>query len=82
MELWYTDRAAAKQRHGLTASWDTSEITDSRLLFADISLLDALSVTDMSDTLYMSSVTDTCGMLEGATSFIRDLSQRNVLLVR
>ena len=73
VELWCTDPAAAKQRYGPIASWDTSDITDMWLLFinkanfnGDISRWDVSNVRDMG------------GMLDRATTFNRDLSQWDV----
>ena len=73
VELWCEDPAAAKAQYGPIASWDTSQITNMRMLFqrranfyGDISRWDVSSVTNIG------------AMFAGASSFNGNLSQWDV----
>ena len=73
VEAWCKNQDAAKDQYGPIASWNTSEITNMRLLFnnkagfnEDISRWDVSNVTSLAATFW------------GATSFNGDLSRWDV----
>ena len=83
VELWYgpiawcRDPATAKAQYGPIASWDTSEITNMKLLFFHKpNFNDDISRWDVS------SVWDTHQMFDRARSFNGDLSQWDVSNVK
>ena len=72
-KAWCEDPAAAKARYGPIASWDTSRVTDLKMLF-----FRELDFNEDISRWNVSNVVDTYMMFRGATSFTGDLSSWDV----
>ena len=74
--VWFEDPAAAKAKYGPIASWDTSRITDMRLLFRErVGFNEDISRWNVSNVVRMHS------MFRGASSFTGDISRWEVVQV-